>query len=61
VNNPGLGATSRKRTNQTLLVRGDAFLLLDLGLHIVDRVGRFDLEGDGLTSQSVTKETEGQC
>lgn len=34
--------------DQSLLVWRDPFLVLDLGLHIVDRVGRFNLEGDGL-------------
>ena len=33
--------------NQTLLVGWDAFLVLDLGLHIVNCVGEFDFEGDG--------------
>jgi hypothetical protein len=34
--------------NQSLLVGGDALLVLNLGLDIVDSVGRLDLEGDGL-------------
>jgi hypothetical protein len=34
--------------DEALLVGRDAFLVLDLGLYIVDGVGRFDLEGDGL-------------
>ncbi|MED6202982.1 hypothetical protein PIB30_118778 [Stylosanthes scabra] len=34
--------------DETLLVRGDAFLVLDLGLDVVDGVGRLHLEGDGL-------------
>ena len=34
--------------DQALLVRGDALLVLDLGLDVVDGVGRLDLEGDGL-------------
>ena len=34
--------------DEALLVRGDALLVLDLGLHIVDGVGGLDLEGDGL-------------
>ena len=36
------------RENQALLVRGDALLVLDLGLHVVDRVRGLDFEGDGL-------------
>lgn len=40
--------------NETLLVRRDAFLVLNLRLYIVDSVGRFHLEGNGLTRQAVT-------
>ena len=36
------------REDQALLVGGDALLVLDLGLDVVDGVGRLDLEGDGL-------------
>ncbi len=35
------------RENETLLIRGDALLVLDLALHIVDRIRTFHLEGDG--------------
>ncbi|CAM9833534.1 unnamed protein product, partial [Ectocarpus fasciculatus] len=35
------------REDQTLLVRRDALLVLDLLLHAVDRVGRLNVEGDG--------------
>jgi len=34
--------------NQSLLVRWDSFLVLDLRLHIVDGVGWFNLKGYGL-------------
>ena len=34
--------------DQALLVWRDAFLVLDLGLHILDTVARLDLERDGL-------------
>ncbi len=34
--------------DQSLLVWGNALLVLDLGLDIVDRIGGLDLEGDGL-------------
>ena len=46
------GATILKllaREDQALLVWWNAFLVLDLALHIVDRVGRLHLEGDSLT------------
>jgi hypothetical protein len=35
--------------DQTLLVRGDPFLVLDFAFDIVDRVARLDVEGNGLT------------
>jgi len=41
------------RKDQTLLVRGDALLVLDLGLDVLDRVGRLDLEGDGLARKGL--------
>jgi hypothetical protein len=36
------------REDQALLVGGNALLVLDLGLDVVDGVGRLHLEGDGL-------------
>ena len=38
--------------DQTLLVRRDALLVLDLGLDIVDGVRGFDLKGDRLTREA---------
>ena len=35
--------------DEALLVRRDAFLVLDLGLHVVDGVRRLHLKGDRLT------------
>jgi len=35
--------------NQSLLIRWDSFLVLNLGFNVLDGVGRLDLEGDGLT------------
>lgn len=41
--------------NQALLVRRDTFLVLNLALHIVDRIRRFDFESDSFSSNcSVT-------
>ena len=37
--------------DQSLLVWWDTFLVLDLSLHILDRIGSFDLESDGLARQ----------
>jgi hypothetical protein len=41
--------------DETLLVWGNALLVLDLALHIVDGVGRLDLEGDGLARQGLNE------
>ena len=37
--------------DETLLIGWDAFLVLDLGFDVVDGVGRFHLEGDGLARE----------
>jgi hypothetical protein len=39
--------------DQALLVGGNALLILDLGLDIIDGVGRLNLKGDGLASQGL--------
>jgi hypothetical protein len=39
--------------NQTLLIRRNTLLVLDLGLDIVDGVGRFDLKSDGLAGKGL--------
>ena len=36
--------------DETLLVRRNAFLVLNLGLYIVDGIRRLNLESDGLAS-----------
>ena len=46
--------------DQSLLVRGDTLLVLDLGLDIVDGVRGLDLEGDGLARQGL-HETGWRC
>merc|ERR1711998_83681 len=45
--------------DETLLIRGNAFLILDLGLHVVDCVGRLNLQCDGLASQSLNEDLHG--
>ena len=48
----GKGATVLKLLSgedQSLLVGGDSFLVLDLVLDIVDRIGGLHLEGDSLS------------
>ena len=39
--------------DEPLLVRGDAFFILDLGLHVLDGVTGLHLQGDGLASQGL--------
>ncbi len=39
--------------DKTLLVRWNAFLVLDLGFDVVDRVAGFDLEGDGFAGEGL--------
>merc|ERR1712126_463065 len=39
--------------DQSLLVWGNAFLVLDLCLHILNGVRRLNLKGDGLASQGL--------
>ena len=41
------------RKDQALLIRGDALLVLDLGLDSVDGVRGLDLEGNGLTREGL--------
>ena len=42
--------------DQSLLVRWDSLLVLDLGLHVLDGVGWLDVQGDGLASKSLDKD-----
>merc|ERR1712141_815526 len=42
--------------DQPLLIWGNAFLVLDLGLHILNGVRRLDLEGDGLSGQGLDED-----
>ena len=42
--------------DQALLVRGDSLLVLDLGLDILDGVGRLHLQSDGLARQRPAEE-----
>merc|ERR1712180_77495 len=42
--------------DQPLLIRRDALLILDLGLHVLDGIGWFNLEGDGFTGQGLHKD-----
>ena len=42
--------------DEALLIGRDALLVLDLGLHVVDSVGRLDLKGDGLAGKGLNKD-----
>jgi hypothetical protein len=42
--------------DETLLVRGNSLLVLDLALHIVDCVRGLDLKGDGLARQGLNED-----
>ena len=42
--------------DETLLIRRDTLLILDLGLHVVNRVRRLDFQGDGLSGKSLDKD-----
>ena len=42
--------------DQALLVGGDTLLVLNLGLDVVDGVGRLDLEGNGLSRQRLDED-----
>ncbi|CAM9354122.1 unnamed protein product, partial [Ectocarpus sp. 8 AP-2014] len=42
--------------DQTLLVRGDTLLVLDLLLHAVDRVRRLDVKSDGLAREGLDED-----
>merc|ERR1719222_1121256 len=42
--------------DETLLVRGNALLVLNLRLHVLNGVGRFHLQGDSLASQGLDKD-----
>merc|ERR550514_929432 len=44
------------RKDEALLIRGNALLVLDLGLDVVDGVGRLDLESDGLAGQGLDED-----
>merc|ERR1711981_479034 len=41
------------REDETLLVRRNTFLVLDLGLHVFDGVALFNVESDGLSSEGL--------
>ena len=47
--------------DESLLIGRDSFLILDLRFHIVDGVGRLNLEGDGLPREGLDKDLHQYC
>jgi len=45
--------------DKSLLLRRDSFLILDLGLHVLDGVVGFDVQSDGLSGESLDKNLHG--
>jgi len=39
--------------DESLLIWGNSFLVLDLGLHVLNGIGLLDIEGDGLSSEGL--------
>ena len=42
--------------DESLLIGGNTFLVLDLGFHILNGVRWFNIEGDGLTSKGLNED-----
>jgi hypothetical protein len=47
--------------DETLLVRGNSLLVLDLGLGVVNGVGRLHLEGDSLAREGLDEDLHFAC
>jgi hypothetical protein len=47
--------------DETLLVWGNSLLVLNFGLHVIDRVRRLDLERDGLASEAKVSASACEC
>ena len=47
--------------DQTLLIRGDALLVLNLGLHGLDGIRGLNLKGDCLSSESLDENLHADC
>merc|ERR1719265_1954073 len=42
--------------DESLLVWGDSFFVLDLGLHVLNGVGLLNIEGDGLAGEGLDED-----
>lgn len=47
--------------DQTLLVRCNTFLVLNLGLHVLDGVSGLHFKGDGFASQCLNENLHDRC
>jgi len=45
--------------DQALLIRGDSFLVLDLRFNVIDGIRGLNLEGDGLSGESLHEDLHG--
>ena len=53
--NPDIVLKLLSGKDQTLLIRGNSLLVLNLCLHIVDGIGRLNVQSDGLTGECLDK------
>ena len=42
--------------DESLLIRGNSLLILNLGLYVIDSIGGLDIKGDGLTSEGLNED-----
>ena len=47
--------------NQALLIGRNALLVLNFLLHVINRIRRFDIEGNGLSSQGFDEDLHVDC
>ncbi len=42
--------------DESLLIRGNSLLILNLGLYVIDSIGGLDIKGDGLTREGLNED-----
>ena len=47
--------------DQALLIGGNTFLVLDLGLHVLNGIGGLNIQSDGLTSEGLDEDLHGSA
>ena len=45
--------------DQALLIGGNTFLVLDLGLHVLNGIGGLNIQSDGLASEGLDEDLHG--